>query len=146
MKVDPTIIQRKRNALLLFTRLLFSSPLKDYVAKIILFGSVRKGEASSESDVDVLVLAAGSLRDMEETVADCALETGLETGESVEPLVYCIDQLRFPGSYFLYFNVNNGEEIYSVDETNLRQSESRGYLDLAEEYLDGAKGAMDINH
>jgi len=88
----------------------------------------------------------GSLRDMEEAVADCALETGLETGESVEPLVYCIDQLRFPGSYFLYFNVNNGEEIYSMDETKLRQSESRGYLELAEEYLDGTKGAMDISH
>lgn len=146
MNIQSTAVEKKRNALALFTRFLLSSPLKDYIAKIILFGSLRKGKAKSGSDVDVLVLAAGSLKEMEEAVADCALEAGLETGESVEPLVYCIDELRFPGSYFLYFNLNNGEEIYSMDEKKLRQAESRGYLELAEEYLDGAKGTMEVGH
>lgn|GEM_PF-2075689 len=61
MNIQSTAVEKKRNALALFVRLLLSSPLKDYVAKIILFGSVRKGKANSESDVDILVLAAGSV-------------------------------------------------------------------------------------
>jgi hypothetical protein len=33
-----------------------------------------------------------------------------------------------------------------LDETKLRQSESRGYLELAEEYFDGARGTVEIGH
>ena len=146
MNIESTTVVRKRDALALFTHLLLSSKAGEHIARVILFGSIKKGEVRPDSDVDVLVLTAGSLKETEETVADCALEVGMQTGESVEPLVYCIDELRFPGSYFLYFNLNNGEEIYSMDETELRQSESRGYMELAEEYLDGARCTMQIGH
>ncbi len=139
-------VEKKRESLSLFTRLLLSSPLGSYVGKIILFGSLKHGNVRSESDVDVLVLGTARMNEMEEMAAECAFETGLETGESVEPLVYCIDKMRYPASYFLYFNLNNGEEIYSMDEEKLRNAESRGYLEIAEEYLEGAKEILELDH
>ena len=88
--------------------------------------------------MDVLILASGNLNDLENAAADAAFETGLEVGESVESLVYCLDELKYPGSYFLYTITRNGEEIYSMDEAQIRREESRGYADLAREYLEGA--------
>jgi hypothetical protein len=39
-------------------------------------------------------------------------------------------------SFFLYNVSRKGEEIYSMDEAQLRREESRGYRDLALEYLE----------
>ncbi len=113
MSAKPKVSERKRDAVSFFTRLLLSSNAKEHIVKVILFGSLRKGEVRPDSDVDVLIFSSGSLREMEEQAADCALETGIQVGESVEPLVYCIDDLRFPGSYFLKSNLNRGEDIWS---------------------------------
>lgn len=63
-------------------------------------------------------------------------------GESVEPLVYCVDERRYPSSYFLYSVTCNGEEIYSMEEDRIRKEESRGYRDLAAEYLEGSYNCL----
>lgn len=132
------LIERKRKALKFFSSHLLSSPGGKHVGKIILFGSLVNNEIQAESDVDVLILALDNLNEVEDAAAEASLDTGLEIGESVEPLVYCVGERRYPSSYFLYSITCNGEEIYSMDEDQIRKEESRGYRDLAAEYLIGS--------
>ncbi|MFQ6079815.1 MAG: HEPN domain-containing protein [Thermodesulfobacteriota bacterium] len=140
------IMEKKRKALTLFSELLLSSPVEKQIGKIILFGSLRKNEVKPDSDVDVLVVASDKLREVEEAAANSAFEAGLATGESVEPLVYCLDELRYPSSYFLYWNVLHGEEVYSMDKDQIKVAESRGYRNLAGEYLEAAYDSLKSGH
>jgi len=141
---EMTVLERKYRAIEDFSRRLLTSEVRDAIAKIILFGSVRKKEGvRADSDVDLLVLAAHSLDKVTKVCLDISFETNMDLGESVEPLVYCVDTLRFPGSYFLYHNLKTGEEIYSMDEEKLRREESRGYLELAREYQRSAQNSLD---
>lgn len=140
------MIKKKRKALAVFSRLLLSSPIEKYIGKIILFGSLQKSEVKADSDVDVLVVALDKLREVEEAAAGSAFETGLMTGESVEPLVYCLDELRNPSSHFLYRNFLHGEEVYSMDEEQIKAAEIRGYRDLAWEYLAAASDSLKSGH
>jgi predicted nucleotidyltransferase len=57
-----------------FTARLLSSPMKDHIARIVLFGSVLDGEDQPNSDVDVLVFGTGRLRELSEA---CAKEPSL---------------------------------------------------------------------
>ena len=136
------LIERKQKALEYFSSHLLSSPGGKHVGKIILFGSLVNNEIRAESDVDVLILALNNLNEVEDAAAEASLDTGLEIGESVEPLVYCVDEWRYPSSYFLYSITCNGKEIYSMDEKHIRKEESRGYRDLAAEYLEGSMNCL----
>jgi predicted nucleotidyltransferase len=113
------IIAKKRKALNSFSRNLLSSQEGKNVGKIILFGSLVRGDVRDGSDVDVLILASGNLNEEENAAADAAFEAGLEFGESVEPLVYCLDEARYPSSFFLYNVSRKGEEIYSMNEAKI---------------------------
>jgi uncharacterized protein (UPF0332 family)/predicted nucleotidyltransferase len=142
---ETAILERKYRAIDDFSRRLLTSDVRDAIAKIILFGSVRKKEGvRADSDVDLLVLAAHSLDEVAEACLDISFETNVDLGESIEPLVYCLDTLRFPASYFVYYNLKTGEEIYSMDEERLRREESRGYLDLAREYRRSAQNSLSV--
>jgi len=134
-----SILRQRIEALESFKDRLLKDGVKERVAKIILFGSVAKGVATRESDVDLLILATDDLEKVSEASAEAALWTGIETGVSVEPLIYCQDQLRFPHSLFISKAITSGKEIYSMSEKELRREEARGYLHLAEIYLEGAK-------
>lgn len=140
------IIKKKRIALDRFRHHLLSSSQGKNVGKIILFGSLKRKKVRADSDVDILVLACDKLSDVENATADAALETGLEIGESVEPLVYSFADWRFSTSYFLYNIAQNGEEIYSMEEAQIRREESRGYRDLALEYIEGALDSFKSGH
>jgi uncharacterized protein (UPF0332 family)/predicted nucleotidyltransferase len=141
-----TRIERKRKALEYFRSHLLSSSSGKHIGKIILFGSLATDDIRAESDVDVLILALDNLNAVEDAAADASLDTGLEIGESVEPLVYCVDEWRYPSSYFLYRIACNGEEIYSMDETQIRKEESRSYRDLAAEYIEGSNHCLRGGH
>jgi len=132
----------KRRAAEAFAQRLLTSSVADSIAKIVLFGSVLKGEAQPDSDVDLLVIATDALDRVTEACLDGAFEINVESGQSVEPLIYCLDARRFPGSYFVYRALQTGEEIYSMDEQKLRREESRAYLELAEEYVHGARNSL----
>ena len=112
------IEERKKNALKYFKERLLKSEAGDLIAKIVLFGSVARGEAGEESDIDVLVFALGDLRKVREACAEASLWTSIETGESVQPLVYCIDALRFP-SFFIYKSVCEGEVVFEMEEEEM---------------------------
>jgi len=67
----------------------------------------------------------------------------LDHGELVSPMVYCLDALRYPQSYFAYCAIRQGEEVHAVDEETLRRAESLGYLELAAEYRKQSQKAFD---
>lgn len=144
---DPSeVVDRKRKALGLFADHLLSSPAGPYVAKMILFGSLRKGTPGLDSDVDLLILATEQLDRVEIAAAESALEVGLASGESIEPVVYPLTELRHSTSYFTYYTLLHGEDIYSMEETRIKQEESKGYFELAGEYLDGALDSLTSSH
>ena len=51
--------QRKMNVLAKFVDVLLSSPEGKNVAKIVLYGSVARGDEEKDSDIDVLVFTVG---------------------------------------------------------------------------------------
>ena len=121
------IYEKKLKALDYFKNRLLNSDVKDMIAEIILFGSVANGEATPESDIDVLVFTFGDLRKVSYACADASMRTGIETKESVEPLVYCIDDLRFINSYFIYNAIKKGKEVYKMEEKELIKGEVTKY-------------------
>lgn len=130
---------KKQKALDFFLNELLKTEAKNSVAKIILFGSLLKGEPKEESDIDLLVITTDSSTEISNACADASFETAMATGESVEPLVRCVDDIRYPQSYFLFSVIERGKEIYRMDGEELRKKEARNYLDLSSEYLDGAR-------
>ena len=134
-----TLLERKHRALDVFLHRLLGGQIKDHIAKVILFGSVAKGKAQKESDIDVLIVALDHLEEIGEVSVDASIETGMETEESIEPLVCTIDEIHFLRSYFIYNALRLGKEVYTMDPVQLKRSEAEQYLRLSREYLDGAK-------
>ena len=129
------ILKRKHLAVDKFSERLLQRSVGDKIARIILFGSLLRMDAGEESDVDLLIVATSDLKKVEETTSEISFDILLEIGEGVEPLVYCLDRLRYPDSYFLYRNSKIGKEIYKMNELEMKTEESRGYLALAVHYL-----------
>lgn len=134
-----TILELKKNAADDFAHTLLSSEISEQVIKVILFGSVAKGEAKEESDVDVLVIASGSLEKVRDASADASFQTWLKFHQGIEPLIYCIDSLRFNSSIFLEQVLRKGQEVFSVKEEKRLKEEAKDYLSLAEQYLSSAR-------
>lgn len=135
MAVD-TLHERKRRALDYFVRYLLNSSIKTQIAKIVLFGSVAKGHARRDSDIDALVFATGRLDTVADACAEASLWTGIEMKESIEPLIRCIDELYHPDSHFLFQALSEGEEVYSMTREELAKQAAQSALDLAREYLE----------
>jgi len=142
MDAGKATAQTKLEALARFTQKILASPAGHNVAKIILFGSLAKGEAEPESDIDVLVFAFDGSETLRDACAETAFETAMETGEGIEPLVYPMMRYHTPGSYFLYRASRYGKEVFSVDERELKQREIEALRKLAEVYLAGAERAL----
>ncbi|MDE3087971.1 MAG: nucleotidyltransferase domain-containing protein, partial [Chloroflexota bacterium] len=86
IKPKNAIHRKKLLALQAYVRNLLASPARPDIAKIILFGSVAKGEAHPESDVDVMVLGFDRLDLLRDASYDATLELGEYAGEGIEPL------------------------------------------------------------
>ena len=130
---------KKQKALAFFLKELLKGEAKSSIAKIVLFGSLLKGEAKEDSDIDLLVITTDSFKEISKACADASFETGLTTSESVEPLVRCLDEIRYPQSYFLYSILKRGREVYGMDGEELKRKEAQNYLSLSSEYLDGSR-------
>jgi len=89
----------------------------------------------------VLVFGTGELDRLSKACAVASFNTALEWGESVETLVYCSDEVRFPSSCFLHHALHRGEEVYQMGEEMLRRQEAESALALAREYLKSARNA-----
>ena len=137
--VSAAYTKKKREALQFFLERLLASDVKDSIAKIILFGSLKRDEVDKDSDVDVYVVALNQPERVSEACADAALETGLKFGESVEPLVFSVEEYREDKQHW-YFSgrrvLDDGEEVYTVTDEEIRLNEAGNYLALAIEYLE----------
>ena len=67
----------------------------DEIDSIILFGSVARGEAREESDIDVLVVAVGDRFRMRRELSEIVLDILLETGEYVSVKTLAIEDFKF---------------------------------------------------
>lgn len=132
------ILERKYRALEEFTARVRSSPVGDRVARMILYGSVLRGDAGPESDVDLLVVATGDVRAVWQALGDIAFEVMLEHGELVSPIVYCPDEYRHPHS-FLREVRETGKEVYRADENRMCRQEALDLLSLAQGYIEMAR-------
>jgi uncharacterized protein (UPF0332 family) len=146
------IAARKYRALEDFIDRLLCHQVGYRVLKLILFGSLLRGEANEESDIDLLVISAGDLREMGEVCVDLSFDVLMDCGELVQPLIYCIDQYRCP-NYFLRHVKSYGKELYSMDNELARRREVEDVLELAKNYLrmakslsgpDNVRGAIDL--
>jgi uncharacterized protein (UPF0332 family) len=137
--IEPEEKIRKREALRYFVENLCQSGVRDSIAKIVLFGSVARGDSSPESDVDLLVFATDRLAEVSKACAEASLWTGIARKESVEPLIRCSDKLLYTDSYFLTRALQEGEEVYGMAEEELAKKGAENSLRLAEEYLELAR-------
>ncbi len=136
------IHRRKLEALRVFVEHLLASPVRDRIAKIMLFGSVATGEARKDSDVDVMVFGFDDLDVLREAAYDAILELGDYSDEGIEALFETIDELIEPQSYFMYLVTNSGKEIFSVSTEQLKREEAADWLDLAQDYLIYAENSL----
>lgn len=137
--MNRSIINRKYETIEKFNKQLLKSPVGNLIIKIILFGSVLKKKAKSESDIDLLIITAGAIDKVNKVCEDISYKLMLETTEFIEPYVKCIDDYRFPNSYFIYQTKKIGEEVYTkMNKMEIKKQESKGYLDLAEHYINSS--------
>jgi uncharacterized protein (UPF0332 family) len=138
--------RRKLEALRAFTQSLLASPVQSQIAKIILFGSVAKGEIRPESDVDVAIYGFGDLQTLREQVYDAAQETWCQKQESIEPLIDDGYALLEPVDYFTYRVAHHGAEVYTMLSHELKRQQVHELFDLAQDYLVGAEDARAAGH
>lgn len=93
--------------------------------------------------MDLVVFSAGDLQAARRACAEAALDTSLETGESVEPLVYPLTRYYHPDSLFLQQAVKQGKVIYAMEEPDLKRSLLEGRYHLASSYLRVARYVFD---
>ena len=123
--------RKKREAAHFFVERL-NERARDLLLKVILFGSVARGEAREESDIDILVYAK-DVDKVREICADLQLETWIIFREPVEYLVYPISYLR------KRLFIGRKEVLFEMEEEEIRYEEAGGLYELACEFLEGAK-------
>jgi len=128
-------LKKKYRALEDFKNRLLNSEVGDLIAKIILYGSLSQGRADEDSDIDLMVFAVRDTKRVEDACDRESFEVVMEHGESVEPMIYPVDELRFINSPLVWRAKKYGKEIYSMEDRQLRLAEAQNYLLLAEEFL-----------
>ncbi len=131
----------KLNAAADFAARLLNGPEGDRVARIVLFGSVARGEAGSGSDVDLLVIGVDNLDSLQQQARAAAADILLEGSDCVSPMVYDLAETEYPPTWFLYHSLKTGREVYRMNEAELRRREAEGWWALATEYLRQARRA-----
>lgn len=142
IKPKDAVHLRKLLALQAYVQALLSSPARSGIAKIILFGSVAKGDARKDSDVDVLVIGFDNLESLQDASYDATLELGDFAGEGIEPLFETIDEWVGLEDYFRYEVTRFGKEIYSVSDEQIKRAEAHAWLNLARDYVSYAEHSL----
>jgi len=113
--------------------------LRGRLYKVVLFGSVAKGTADAESDVDVLVVVDGVSEDVRSIVAEAAFQVGISCGEAVEYVLMDLGEYRSrdPDNPFIYEVEKWGRVLYEDPEPEVRRA--LRLIELAEEYYSYAE-------
>lgn len=140
-------INSKQKAQDSFIYNLLESEIISNIGKIYLFGSMVDGNVSKFSDVDILIFALDNIKKVEGICDDIAFETTVKFGESVEPLIYCYDELHYlESSNFLYSAIGRGKEVYSMKKEDIAGKEMENYLALSEIYFEQSNQAFKIGN
>ena len=141
LQAQDELHRRKLQALAQFVNALLAAPAGKHIAKMVLYGSVARGEAEADSDVDLLVFAVEGLSSLEQTATALAWDLSLREGERVSALVLPLNTLYYPTDFFFTSSRRDGTEIYAMNESELRRTTARNNLWLALEYLRAAEVA-----
>ncbi|MBI3326793.1 MAG: HEPN domain-containing protein [Nitrospinae bacterium] len=139
------VLEGKLHAFDEFLRRLRQHSVWERVAKVILYGSVPRGSAGEESDIDVLLIGTGDLREVEQVASDVAFDVLLDCGQRVDPMVYCLEDFRWP-HYFLSAVRESGKEMYNMPEEEIARREAEDLLGLAQTYLTMARSILAPEH
>ncbi|MBW2154727.1 MAG: HEPN domain-containing protein [Deltaproteobacteria bacterium] len=121
---------------------LLSSEAGNSIAKVVLFGSYAKRQATADSDIDILVLTTEN-GDIEKVIMEKIYDFILEYDVPLEVLIANIDSLYLHKDYFTCNVFRYGQEIYSMEKNEIKASMLMKLKDLAEEYLDSAEEVLE---
>ena len=108
------IINHKKDMVNIFIERLLKSKVREDIAKVFLFGSVLKGEADENSDIDLLIISLNGKASVEKTCLDISFELLNRSGEFIEPHIYTIyDWKGIPLDYLVYNASKRGKEVYT---------------------------------
>lgn len=124
---------------------LLRSEAKKYVMKIISFGSYVKGEATENSDIDLLVVRSNG-KEAEEIIERTIYEFLINTGAPIEVLICPLEELFWIDDYFIYNILSYGKEVFSLDKETLKRTAMRGLLELSKEYFISAEDSAESGH
>lgn len=127
-----------------FKEYLLRSEIKDEIVKMILFGSSAKGNATPNSDIDILILIKNGKRN-EEYLMNKVYDYMIESNVPLEVVTSTIDDLFLGKDYFLYNVTSYGEEIYTMKKEEIKMIMVKDLKDLAEEYLESAGEVLPRN-
>jgi len=120
----------------------FVDRLKDRIpskmVNLYLFGSVAKGTAKPESDVDILVVYRDASSDLIlDVVCEIAFDIALERGTLIQPILMSTDEFdqQVGSSPFLWEVLTAGRPVYSSGKSTEWKLDFKEYMRLAEEYL-----------
>ncbi len=84
------------------------------IEKIILFGSMARGEATEESDIDILVITSENRFEMQRNLSDIAVDILLDTGEYISAKAVSIEEYSFMKKINTGFYQNIAKEGVAV--------------------------------
>ncbi|MEA1963673.1 MAG: HEPN domain-containing protein [Candidatus Aerophobetes bacterium] len=127
----------------------FVSKLRDHFGEkilgIYLFGSTAKGTATSESDIDVLVVYSDiDERNLLEVASEISFKIACEGGKLIETILMSKQEFEqsLGRSPFLWEVLEFGRPLFTRLTGTEWELDFTDYLDLAEEYLNYAKDAF----
>jgi uncharacterized protein (UPF0332 family)/predicted nucleotidyltransferase len=141
------VLSSKYKAVNIFTRRI-RKQMGNRILGVFVYGSVAKGTASKDSDIDVLVVYKGcSEGKILDTASRISFDIVCSHRQLIEVTAMSIEEYResLGRSPFLWEVLEHGKTIYSVvGDTNWRL-EFDEYCELANEYLGYAKDGLKAN-
>ena len=131
--------QRKMDALAKFVDVLLSSPEGKDIAKVILFGSVARGDEIEDSDIDVLVFTLGNESSLEKTALSLAWEITVLEHNYISPMVYPLSDFYYPLDFFIPSALHSSKEVFTMSDDQVRRITVRNNYALALDYIESAE-------
>lgn len=109
--MNTKILKKKQKAAEYFTKKLLASKVGKDIDRIILFGSVARGDADDYSDIDIL-LFSNTPEKVRKVLWKACMDTYEKHEEGTEPMLYPLSKYEEPDSYFLYRAIKEGKQLY----------------------------------
>ncbi|NVM53488.1 MAG: HEPN domain-containing protein [Candidatus Helarchaeota archaeon] len=104
--------------------------LGEDIVKIVLFGTVAKKNANSDSDIDILIIHLGD-SNFEKRLDAESFNFMMKAGAPIECLTYEYFDAKYNPSYFLKYNLEHGVVLFMKNEDELKRREIEGYVKLS---------------